>query len=395
MKTKLRQSLTPIVLKLGLISFFADIASEMLYPITPIFLTAVLGASMTSLGIIEGIAEAISSLLKTYFGNWSDRVGNRRYFIVVGYFISAIAKPAIGIATIWPMVLMARSLDRVGKGVRMAPRDALLADSVPENIRGAAFGWHRAIDTMGAALGPLLAILFLSYSPDDLRAIFYWALIPGLFAVAISFTIKEKPASKTAQATEKKSSIGDVFNRRFIWFLLAWGLFSLANSSDAFLLMRIKETGASTTSVILLFCFYNVIYAAASPWLGHLSDKIPRTVVLQLGFVIFSLVYFGFGRVVTIWQFALLFVLYGVHMAATEGVGKALAVDFVPAHLKATGIGILGTVSGIATVISSTLAGYLWDQFDSSTCFYVSGVLSLLSVLVLQMMNGEYWRRNN
>ncbi len=366
--------LNPTVIKLGFVSFFADISSEMLYPITPIFLTTVLGASMASLGLIEGFAEAVASLLKIYSGSWSDSISKRKPFVIAGYFLAAISKPLIGFSSTWTHVLSARALDRTGKGIRSAPRDALIAESVHEKNSGAAFGWHRGMDTLGAALGPLIAIYLLSVTHDNYRSIYSWALIPGFISVLIVFMVKEK---KTDVATRNLNSkkwenpfvkFKDLdFN--FKKYLIVWAVFSLTNSSDVFLLLKAKNAGLSTTSLILMYCSYNLIYAVMSPILGQLSDKMDRRKILFFGFFIFSIVYLCFGFATEAWHFVLLFLTYGLYMAATDGVGKAMAIDLIPKNLKATGLGILGTVTGICTLFASVAAGLLWDHLGSQSTF--------------------------
>ncbi len=376
-----KTTLNPTVLKLGLVSFFADVSSEMLYPITPIFLTTVLGASMASVGLVEGCAEAAASLLKGYSGAWSDRLGARRPFVLGGYLIAALAKPLTAFTGSWPQVLFVRSLDRVGKGLRTAPRDAMLADAASKQTRGSAFGWHRAMDSAGAALGPLLALIFLSNHANDLRKIYLWALIPGLASALLVFTVRErkipakqKPAIGRATATLswKETPISSwketpIYSWKetppaFKRYLAVWGLFSLANSSDVFLLMRAKQAGFALTTVVLFYCLYNCIYSLLSPYFGGLSDRWGRREVLASGLVVFALVYGGFAMATAAWHFWVLFAAYGLFTATTDGVGKALAVDLVPKGRKATAVGALGTVTGLASIFASVVAGLLWDH---------------------------------
>lgn len=383
MKLEKKDSLNPTVIRLGLVSFFADVASEMLYPITPIFLTTVLGASMASLGLIEGVAEAIASLLKTYSGSWSDSLAKRKPFIVVGYLLGAISKPFIGLSQSWIHVLGARALDRTGKGIRSAPRDALIADSVEPAKRGAAFGWHRGMDTFGAAVGPLLAIVLLSINSEDLRSLYFWALIPGFISVLIIFSIKEPECIIQKKSWENPLKTWGRFDQSFKKYIFAWSVFSLTNSSDVFLLMKAKASGLSTQTIIFLFCAYNLTYSLSSPYLGNLSDRIDRKKIMIGGLLIFFLVYLGFSFATQAWQFWPLFLVYGFYMGATEGVGKALAVDLSPAHYKATSIGILGTVTGVCTIFASVLAGVIWDQFGSTYTFIFGAVGALISSILI------------
>lgn len=378
-------ALNPTVVKLGVISFFTDVASEMLYPITPIFLTSVLGASLTYVGLIEGVAESIASLLKTYSGVWSDRIEKRRPFILIGYFLGAISKPLIGFAHSWPFVLLGRGVDRTGKGLRSAPRDALLAESVSPNQRGAAFGWHRGMDTLGATVGPLLALFFLELHPLELRPLYFWAMIPGLISVLLIFSIKETPHKKEKRKIENPFKLWQEFTPAFKCYIIAWGVFSFTNSSDVFLLLKAKNQGLTTSEVILLYCSYNLTYSLSSPYLGKLSDRIGRRILLISGLVIFVLVYLGFAFAHEKWHFWSLFVIYGLYMGATEGVGKAFVVDLAPESLKATGVGILGTVSGINMIFASVFAGVLWDKLTPAWTFYYGAMGAFIAIILLNI----------
>jgi MFS family permease len=378
-KTKINRT----ILQLGIISFFGDISSEMLYPITPIFLTTVLGASMTSLGLIEGTAEAVASFLKIYSGVWSDRIHKRKPFIVVGYLFASLAKPMTGMATAWTHVMFARSFDRVGKGLRTAPRDALIADSVPESQRGRAFGLHRMFDTLGGAIGPLIAIAFLSREPESLRTIYFLAFIPGLLSVFLATLIRESSTDEVVFKDEKNGFEMDwrwkSYPESFRSYLVAWTVFSIANSSDVFLLMKVRESGFGMTATILMYIFYNLTYALLSPFFGKQSDHRPRRQVLFFGLMVFAAVYFGFSFATEWWQFLILFGLYGVYMASTEGVGKALAVDLFDPDRKATAIGIIGMFTGLATILASTIGGLLWDHFGSSWTFWYAAIGAMMA----------------
>ena len=375
-----RKGLSPTVFRLGLISLFADISSEMLYPITPIFLTSVLGASMVSVGFIEGLAEALASILKVFAGRWSDLLGKRKFFVWIGYLLAAIAKPAIGLSQATSHVLIARAFDRTGKGLRSAPRDALLAESVRKEERGAAFGWHRFMDTLGAVIGPLLALCFLSFYSTNLRSIYLWATIPGVLAVLVALTISDikKTGAREEQPVLRLRSLPKSFKT----YIVGWIIFSLANSSDVFLLLRAKQLGSDNTTVILLYCLYNLTYAVFSPYLGGLSDVVGRKKCLVLGLAIFSIVYLGFAVANSMIHLILLFAIYGIYMAATDGVGKAFAVDLLPENQKATAVGILGTTTEIATVISSTLAGFLWERFSPQMTFLTGSAGSVLAISI-------------
>ena len=392
MNTNLRprlKVLSPTVLRLGLVSFFADVSSEMLYPITPIFLSTVLGASMLSVGVVEGVAESIASLLKTYSGAYSDRLRRRRPFIVTGYALAAIAKPIIGFATGWSLVLFARGLDRTGKGIRTAPRDALLSDSVSPEVQGEAFGWHRLMDTFGAAIGPLFAILFLSRNPADLRPLYFWALVPGIVSVAIAASVREAPRTSTTKPERPRAWRWRDTNPGFRTYLFAWAIFSLVNSSDVFLILKAKSAGASLRTTILMYCFYSLFYALSSPYLGRLSDRMKRRNLLIVGLAIFTAVYLGFAVASAAWQFWVLFAVYGLYMGCTDGVGKALVVDLVPTEFKGTAIGMLGTVSGIAILGASAIGGLLWDRIGPAATFVYGAAGASIAIALLASVPGR------
>lgn len=369
----------PGVLLLGLVSFFADIASEMLYPITPIFLTGVLGASMTNLGLIEGIAEGVASLLKTYSGFWSDRIQKRKPFILAGYFISAISRPLIGLSTTSFHVLISRTTDRVGKGLRTAPRDALIADYVETKDRGLAFGWHRSIDTLGAVVGPILALLILTFV-SDLKRIYFWALIPGLVSVIVIFFLSE--TAKKSITANKFQFKWTALGYEYKYFLISWGLFCLTNSSDAFLILKMKENGLSTSSVLLIYAFYNLVYALLSPYLGRVSDEWSKRKTLILGMFLFSFVYFGFAFGSHWSHFLILMSIYGAYMAATDGISKAYVSELVPDEFKGSALGILGTVVGFSQIAASILAGSIWDKYGATSALLFSCAGSLLFIVL-------------
>lgn len=363
----------------------------MLYPITPLFLTLVLGASPFQVGVIEGLAEGVASLLKVYSGALSDRFRQRKVFILVGYFLAAVAKPWIGQATSWWHVLLARSTDRFGKGIRSAPRDALLSESVAAEYRGAAFGWHRMMDTLGAALGPLLTLLlfyFFQKSSQDLeffRTVYFYAFIPGLLAVLFVLWVHE-PDRKPVVAAEahlKPSLSWKTWPRSFKTFLFSWTLFSLANSSDVFLILKAQQSGVSLQSTILMYVFYNLVYSLLSPYLGGLSDRVGRRPLLVGGLFVFAVIYLSFGWADQIWQFWALFATYGIYMAATDGVSKAYIVDLMPAEQKATGLGLFGTIVGVSTIFASSVTGYLWSHFGAAACFSWSAALAAVAAAVL------------
>jgi MFS family permease len=372
------------VVEAGVVSFFADVSTEMLYPLTPIFLTAVLGAPVAVVGLIEGVAEAIASLAKPVAGRLSDRMCKRIPFLFGGYSLSALAKPVIALASTWPLVLVARSADRLGKGIRTGPRDALIADSVAESQRGRAFGVHRGLDTAGAVVGALLSLLLLWFTHGNLRLVIWLSVVPGLLSVAAITRLRE-PREIHAHAAEQDpaATASTPLGPRFRSYVAVWSVFAVTNSSDAFIILRAKATGLGTTAVVLLYVLYNIVYALASPRLGALSDRIDRRHVLVGGLVVFSAVYAGLAVARTTWQLVALFALYGLYIAATEGVGKAFAVDLVPEGTRAHAVGVFGLMTGVAALIASIAAGALWTLFGPWAAFALGSVGALLSATLL------------
>lgn len=362
---------------LGMVSLFTDIASEMLYPITPIFLTAVLDSSMAVVGIIEGIAEVIAGLLKGYFGNLSDKVGKRSIFIVIGYGLSTIAKPLPGIFQNIPTVLFSRVTDRTGKGIRTAPRDALLGSHSNGNS-GAVFGFHRGMDTLGAAIGPAAALVLLHYFPDNFQLIFLLAFIPSAIAVLFTLLVKDKPIESKPGSRKNYSSFWKSAPKSYKKLLVLITIFSLVNSSDVFLILKSKDVSDSSTLAIFGYIFYNLIYAALSFPLGGFADKYGKRKIFSLGLIIFALVYFGFALVPEIELIWFLFALYGIYAASTEGISKAWVSDLIPDEQRGSAIGLLTMLSSFSVMLGSFLTGILWDQFGSAIPFLLSAAVSLV-----------------
>ncbi len=371
------------VLILGMISFFTDFASEMLYPVVPIFLTTVLGASMALVGVIEGVAEVTASLLKGYFGALSDKLRKRAVFVRIGYTLSAIVKPLPGFFPFIGTVVTARTLDRVGKGIRTAPRDALLAANADETNRGAIFGFHRSMDTMGAVVGPLIALLVLYLSGDNYRLVFYVAIIPSLGAIYYAFRAKESSAVKLKEKKYDFALFWKSAPRAYKKLLFLIALFSVANSSDVFLILKLKSVSSDFTA-ILGYVFFNVIYALFSYPAGILSDKLSKRIIFGFGLIIFSIVYTGFSFADNLLLIFILFTLYGFYSAATDGISKAWISDFVEDENRATAIGLYNSVTGIGILIGSSIAGFLWDSFGSVVPFTLSAVISfIIGVIIL------------
>lgn len=354
----------------------------MLYPVTPLFLTTVLGASMAVVGIIEGIAEFTAGFLKGYFGRLSDKLGKRSIFITIGYGISAVVKPLPGLFPFISTVLFSRVSDRVGKGVRTAPRDALLASNADGNT-GAIFGFHRGMDTLGAAIGPIAALVLLHYHPNDYVLIFLVAFIPSIVAVGFTTIVKDRVVSAAQKKRELFSAVWANSPAQYKTVIYLITLFSLVNSSDVFLILKSQNVTHSSTEAILGYIFYNLIYAGASYPMGKLSDRFSKKNIYILGLFLFSIVYFGFAVAPSlnyIWGF---FILYGIYAASTEGVAKAWVSDLIPDHNRATAIGLLTMFSSLAMMLGSLLTGILWDKFGSTVPFIITSVVSLIVAFIL------------
>jgi MFS family permease len=378
MKSKISKQ----VIILGMVSLFTDIASEMLYPITPIFLTAVLGSSMAVVGMIEGIAEVTAGLLKGYFGNLSDKLGKRSVFVVIGYGISALAKPLPGIFQNIPTVLLSRVSDRVGKGVRTAPRDALLA-SYSDGNSGAVFGFHRAMDTLGAAIGPVVALILLNFYPNNFQLIFLVAFVPSVIAVFFTLLVKDRSTSAKIKTKKNYIEFWKTAPAEYKKVIVLITLFSLVNSSDVFLILKSKDVSHSSSLAIFGYVFYNIIYAAASYPFGGLSDKYGKRNIFASGLLVFSIVYIGFAFIKNIDFIWLLFALYGIYAASTEGVSKAWISDLIPNELRGSAIGLLTMLSSFAIMLGSFLTGILWDQFGSQVPFLLSAIVSLIIAVII------------
>jgi len=376
MKTKLHRQ----VIVLGMVSLFTDIASEMLYPVTPIFLTAVLGSSMALVGVIEGIAEFIAALLKGYFGNLSDKVGKRSIFVTIGYGLSAISKPLPGIFQNIPIVFATRVTDRIGKGIRTAPRDALLG-SYSDGNSGAVFGFHRAMDTLGAAIGPVIALILLNIFPENYQLIFIVAFVPSIIAVALTLMVKDRVVSTKDRIKKNYFEFLKSSPKSYKKILLLLAVFSLVNSSDVFLILKSRDISESSTLAIFGYIFYNIVYAASSYPMGSLSDKLGKRNIFTVGLVLFSLVYFGFAFIPDIYLLWVLFALYGIYAASTEGISKAWISDIIPDERRGTAIGLATLITGICVMIGSFATGFLWDKFGSQVPFLISAIVSLIIAL--------------
>jgi MFS family permease len=372
------------VFLLGLVSFFNDVASEMIYPIVPIFLTSVLHTAVPIIGLIEGIAEATASITKFLFGAYSDYIQKRKPFVFGGYSFSAISKILIGLSYTWPLVLFARFIDRLGKGMRTAARDSLLLDNTEEHNKGFIFGFHRAFDSLGAVVGPLLALVLLAVLKENIRLTFFIAFIPAFFAVLLLlFFVKEtKKKQEGIKYSLKKIKLSDL-SFELKMFLLISFIFSAGNSSDAFLLLYGKQLGLTTTLVVLAYVLYNVSQTAFATPLGKFSDKVGARKVFSLGLLVFAIVYFLFGIIHSpIWLW-ILFPIYGVYIAATDGVSKAYIAEFIHKEESGTYFGAYYTLTAIGTFLASFIGGVLWSSIDPSATFIYGSVMAFVAFIML------------
>ena len=376
------------VVTLGIVSFLTDISSEMIYPLVPMFMKDVLRSPVMAIGLVEAVAEATASLLKVVSGYISDRVGKRKALTVIGYGLSAVSKPVLGVATNWGHVLGVRFADRFGKGIRTAPRDALIADVTDSDVRGKAFGLHRAMDTAGAVLGPFAAYLLLRHVAAGhatavmYRTIFFLAAIPAILGVVILAAAIKEPHAERRQAQLPRIRLSG-FDRRFKLFLLIATLFAIGNSSDVFLILRARNLGVAPENVLLIYVAFNIVAAALSMPMGNLSDRIGRRPVIALGYFVFAVVYGGFALAtsqITAWA---LFLVYGAYYACTESVQRAYAADLSPVDLRGTAMGTYHTFIGLAMLPASLVAGFLWQKVSPAATFVYGAAMALVSALLL------------
>lgn len=375
---------------LGFVSGLTDISSEMLYPIVPIFLTTELHAPMSAVGLIEGTAEATASVLKIAGGWLSDRWRSRKPFVLAGYGLSALSKPLMALATAWTCVLFTRFVDRVGKGLRVGPRDALIADACDAEHRGLAFGFHRAMDTAGAALGPLLALALMHFWGMSYRGLFLAAFLPGALGVLVlaAFVRETPPEARAEEAVARTAASFAALGPGFKRFLAVYGVFALCNSSDVFLLLRMKGEGFGTEEVLLAYVAYNVVYAALATSAGRLSDRLGRPRTLALGLGVFAAVYLGFALAHSRAALWALWMSYGVYGAMTEGVAKAFVADLTPAGSRASAMGVFQGGGGLLAFAASAAAGLLWTHVSPAAPFLLgaagAGLSAALFLLVFR-----------
>lgn len=378
------KTITRTVWILSFISLFTDTASEMLYPVMPVFLQSI-GFSVVLIGILEGIAEATAGLCKGYFGKLSDNSGKRAPFIQLGYSLSAISKPMMALFVFPVWIFFARTLDRFGKGLRTGARDAMLSDEATPKTKGKVFGFHRSMDTLGAVLGPVAALLFLYFRPNDYKTLFIIAFLPGLAAISTTFLLKDKKQNRPVIKVQtpffsflKYWKESPVMYRKVVVGLLVFALF---NSSDMLLLLKVKQSGMADTHVIGLYIFYNLIYALAAFPIGIIADKFSLKSVFISGLALFAAVYLGMALMANIYIYLLLFFLYGLYAAATEGVAKAWISNITDPKDTATAIGTFAGFQSIATMIASSLAGLLWFWFGVEAAFISTSVVTVLVMI--------------
>ncbi len=389
-----------------LTSFLTDVSSEMIFTLVPLFLANVLGVSTAIIGLIDGIAETTASLLKGYSGWLSDKLRRRKALAVLGYGFSTIAKPFLYFATTWYGVLFVRFLDRTGKGIRTAPRDALIADSIDEQHRGIAFGLHRAGDTAGAMLGLIFALLIvlatqsqaLELSQETFRTLVLIGTIPAILAVIVLITLAREVRPKSGDAAEQSQTslrFGDL-SPRFRYFLVIIAVFTLGNSSDSFLILRAQERGLNVVGVLGMLITFNLIYSVFSGPLGALSDRVGRFRLILGGWLVYALLYLGFAIAQEGWQVWVIFGLYGFYYAAVEGTAKALIADLIPEAQRGTAYGYYNATIGLMALPASVLAGILWQGigdwhgFGASAPFIAGAILAALAVGLLYLWQRRY-----
>ena len=382
-----KKKLDKNIFTLGLVSLFTDISSQMIYPLLPIFLSSVLGVGIVFIGLLEGIAEATASVLKVFSGWYSDKLKKRKPIIFLGYSLSTIGKPFLYLATAGWHVLVVRFIDRVGKGIRTSPRDALVADSSLPEQRGKAFGIQRAMDRIGAFLGPLVAFAILPVLNNNLRVLFLFAFFPALIAVLIIvFFLKEKQHLQDPSKQIKSISLKH-FSRDFKLFVLILAVFTLGNSSNAFLVLRARDLGVKIVFIPIIWLIYNFVSSISSAPLGHLSDKIGRKKTTLLGFFVYGAVYLGFAFSNTqglIWIFM---ALYGVYYGLSEGVLRAYVADLVEdKSVLASAYGIYHTVVGLCMFPASLIMGIFWQSFGPAVAFSFGAALSLIAAVLLAFL---------
>jgi MFS family permease len=389
----------PNVFFLGLVSLLTDTSSEMIFTLVPLFVLNVLGAGAMAVGLIGGLSESFDAVFRIFSGRISDRFRKRKVLAVIGYGFSTLVKPFMLLASAWGGVLAVRFGDRLGKGIRTSPRDALIADSVGAETRGKSFGVHRAMDTAGAVLGLVIAAIIIyviqggviDLSRESYRWLVIVGVVPAFLAVLmlLGFVSEEGPAKRTTVETGTKKTVITSFSGRFRLFLLIIGVFTLGNSSDFFVILRAQNLGVSVLNITLMLVLFNVTYATISTPAGVLSDRLGRKRVIAFGWTIYALVYLGFALATSVWHIWLLFACYGIYYGIVEGVAKAFVADLVPAERRGTAYGYFQGVVGLTLLPASLLAGWLWETASPAVPFYLGAGLAFLAMLGLMALVRE------
>ncbi|HVA58790.1 MAG: MFS transporter [Gemmatimonadaceae bacterium] len=383
------------VVALGLVSFFTDMSSEMIYPLLPVFLTVTLGASAAFVGAIEGTAESVSALLKLASGWWSDRARQRKPLVLAGYLLASMTRPLVAVAQTAGQVLAIRVTDRVGKGLRTSPRDALIADSVDVSIRGRAFGFQRAWDNAGAVAGPVIAFLLLQWEGLTLRHVFWLALVPGVFAIAtLMWGVREVPRNPTRSGTGAPLDLSQRMGGRFWAFMAVIFVFTLGNSTDAFLLLRAKQLGVPLALTPIIWALLNAVKSLTNTPGGALSDRMGRRPTLVIGWLFYAAVYLAFAHASRQWHAWVLFAVYGIYFGFTEGAERALVSDLVPAARRGTAFGWFNLAVGIGALPASLIFGVIWDRVSPAAAFTLGASLAMVAAVGMTVVGGG-WRRRD
>ena len=370
---------------LGFVSLFTDLSSQMVFPLIPLFLTSVLKVGAFAVGLVEGAAEATASLIKVVSGYWSDKIRRRKPFVMFGYSVSSLTKPLFAFANVWPIVLSIRVIERIGKGLRSAPRDAIVAESVDESVRGKAFGFQRSLDGLGSVLGGVLAFLLLPVL--GFKNVFLLAFLPGIITIFILFFIQEKgaPAKEDTKEISVKHSFGELPGSLKL-FIVVSAIFALGHFGYAFLLLKAKNIGLADDKAILLYVLFYVVYTLISMPIGSLSDKVGRRPILMMSYLLFAIISAGLMLSSTIYGVAIFFGVYGIFYAMLDCCQRAFVADLAPKHLKATAMGAFHTAIGLVALPAGYIAGMLWDKIRPEATFVYGLILAVVALLVFMFV---------